>query len=115
MEVGIRVEAENIRTGERRHTNSCYFTMVAVDAEGRPTAVPPYSPVTACLVDACADAMQTAPRPESGQSLRPAVMRLGHPFGQEKPPAKVRHDLDRRLLASAAISQNLRLRFALNV
>ncbi|WP_427858290.1 acyl-CoA thioesterase [Ensifer adhaerens] len=115
MEVGIRVEAENIRTGERRHTNSCYFTMVAVDAEGHPTAVPPYSPVTACLVDACADAMQTAPRPESGQSLRPAVMRLGHPFGQEKPPAKVRHDLDRRLLASAAISQNLRLRFALNV
>ncbi|THV21059.1 acyl-CoA thioesterase [Peteryoungia ipomoeae] len=42
MEVGIRVEAENIRTGERRHTNSCYFTMVAVDAEGRPIAVPPY-------------------------------------------------------------------------
>ena len=44
MEIGIRVEAENIRTGERRHTNSCYFTMVAVDAEGRPTAVPPYRP-----------------------------------------------------------------------
>ena len=44
MEVGIRVEAENIRTGERRHTNSCYFTMVAVDAEGKPTAVPPYNP-----------------------------------------------------------------------
>ncbi|MBW9064874.1 acyl-CoA thioesterase [Rhizobium herbae] len=44
MEVGIRVEAENIRTGERRHTNSCYFTMVAVDAEGRPTTVPIYEP-----------------------------------------------------------------------
>lgn len=44
MEVGIRVEAENIRTGERRHTNSCYFTMVAVDAEGRPTNVPSYTP-----------------------------------------------------------------------
>ncbi|MBB3976460.1 acyl-CoA hydrolase [Rhizobium azooxidifex] len=40
MEIGIRVEAENIRTGERRHTNSCYFTMVAVDASGKPTAVP---------------------------------------------------------------------------
>ena len=40
MEIGIRVEAENIRTGERRHTNSCYFTMVAVDADGKPTAVP---------------------------------------------------------------------------
>ncbi|PYB69796.1 MULTISPECIES: acyl-CoA thioesterase [Rhizobium] len=46
MEIGIRVEAENIRTGERRHTNSCYFTMVAVDAEGRPTAVPPYEAKT---------------------------------------------------------------------
>ncbi|KPF44612.1 acyl-CoA thioesterase [Rhizobium sp. AAP43] len=46
MEIGIRVEAENIRSGERRHTNSCYFTMVAVDAEGRPTAVPPYTPET---------------------------------------------------------------------
>lgn len=40
MEIGIRVEAEDLRTGERRHTNSCYFTMVAVDAEGKPTPVP---------------------------------------------------------------------------
>ncbi len=47
MEVGIRVEAENIRTGERRHTNSCYFTMVAVDAEGRPTTVPLHQPDSA--------------------------------------------------------------------
>ena len=31
MEIGIRVEAENIRSGTRRHTNSCYFTMIAVD------------------------------------------------------------------------------------
>ncbi len=43
MEVGIRVEAENIRTGLRRHTNSCYFTMVAVDDEGRAANVPPLS------------------------------------------------------------------------
>lgn len=41
MEVGIRVEAEHIRTGRRRHTNTCYFTMVALDDERRPTAVPP--------------------------------------------------------------------------
>jgi acyl-CoA hydrolase len=40
MEVGVRVEAENPRTGEVRHTNSAYLTMVAVDDEGRPTAVP---------------------------------------------------------------------------
>lgn len=46
MEVGIRVEAEDIRTGARRHTNSCYFTMVAVDADGKPTAVPAYNPTT---------------------------------------------------------------------
>ncbi len=40
MEVGIRVEAENIRDGTRRHTNSCYFTMVAVADDGRPSPVP---------------------------------------------------------------------------
>ena len=40
MEIGIRVEAEDIRQGTRRHTNSCYFTMVAVDEEGRPAPVP---------------------------------------------------------------------------
>ena len=41
MEIGIRVEAENIRSGTRRHTNSCYFTMGAVDDHGRPIGVPP--------------------------------------------------------------------------
>ncbi|MDT8857559.1 acyl-CoA thioesterase [Paracoccaceae bacterium Fryx2] len=46
MEVGIRVEAENIRTGVIRHTNSCYFTMVAVDDAGHPAAIPAYVPVT---------------------------------------------------------------------
>ncbi|MGQ0698888.1 MAG: acyl-CoA thioesterase [Panacagrimonas sp.] len=40
MEVGIRVEAEHIRTGRRRHTNTCYFTMVALDDERNPTEVP---------------------------------------------------------------------------
>ena len=32
---------ENIRSGTRRHTNSCYFTMIAVDDAGRPVEVPP--------------------------------------------------------------------------
>lgn len=44
MEVGIRVEAEHIRTGRSRHTNTCYFTMVALDDEKRPTEVPPMEP-----------------------------------------------------------------------
>ncbi|TML03044.1 MAG: acyl-CoA thioesterase [Actinobacteria bacterium] len=41
MEVGVRVEAENPMSGDRRHTNSAYLTMVAVDEEGRPVEVPP--------------------------------------------------------------------------
>jgi acyl-CoA hydrolase len=41
MEVGVRVDAENPVTGEARHTNTAYLTMVALDAEGRPKAVPP--------------------------------------------------------------------------
>jgi acyl-CoA hydrolase len=40
MEIGVRIEAENIRAGTIRHTNSCYFTMVAVDEAGRPAEVP---------------------------------------------------------------------------
>ena len=40
MEVGVRVEAEELMTGRRRHTNSCYLTFVAVDRNGRPIEVP---------------------------------------------------------------------------
>ncbi len=40
MEVGIRVEAENIQNRTVRHTNSCYFTMVAVDENRVPKVVP---------------------------------------------------------------------------
>jgi len=41
MEVGVRVDAENPRTGETYHTATAYLTYVAVDAAGKPTAVPP--------------------------------------------------------------------------
>jgi acyl-CoA hydrolase len=40
MEVGVRVEAENPRTGEVRHTNTAYITMVALDESGKPAHVP---------------------------------------------------------------------------
>lgn len=43
MEVGIRVVAENLLTHQSRHTNTCYFTMVAVDEKGKPTPLPPLS------------------------------------------------------------------------
>ncbi len=40
MEIGVRIEAEDLRTGRKTHTNSCYVTMVALDADGKPTEVP---------------------------------------------------------------------------
>jgi acyl-CoA hydrolase len=46
MEVGVRVEAEDLLTGRRRHTNSCYLTFVAVDRNGRPIDVPGIEPET---------------------------------------------------------------------
>jgi acyl-CoA hydrolase len=39
--VGIKVVAENIHTGAHRHTNTCYFTMVAKDANGATATIPP--------------------------------------------------------------------------
>ena len=41
MEVGVRVEAENLITGERRHTGSAYLTFVALDNDKRPKLLPP--------------------------------------------------------------------------
>jgi acyl-CoA hydrolase len=47
MEVGVRVEAENVRTGDVTHTSTAYLTMVALDEDGRPSTVPPVEPETA--------------------------------------------------------------------
>ena len=46
MEIGIKVLAENIRTQEIKHVNSCFFTMVAVDDERKPASVPMLQPAT---------------------------------------------------------------------
>jgi acyl-CoA hydrolase len=40
MEIGVRVEAENVRTRETRHTSTAYLTMVAIDDKGKPVKVP---------------------------------------------------------------------------
>ncbi|MDE2144237.1 MAG: acyl-CoA thioesterase [Elusimicrobia bacterium] len=41
MEIGVEVYAEDMPGGTRVHTNSCLVTMVAVDANGLPSSVPP--------------------------------------------------------------------------
>lgn len=41
MEVGVRVESEDLRTGKVMHTSSAYLVYVAMDSEGRPAEVPP--------------------------------------------------------------------------
>jgi acyl-CoA hydrolase len=46
MEVGVRVESENVVTGETAHASTAYLTMVALDDAGAPTAVPPIAPET---------------------------------------------------------------------
>jgi len=38
--VGIRVESENVKTGVIKHTNSCFFTMVAKGDDNKPMEVP---------------------------------------------------------------------------
>lgn len=40
MEVGVRVETENMLTGEQHHTSSAYVVMVALDDQGCPTMIP---------------------------------------------------------------------------
>jgi len=46
MEVGIKVVAQNIRSQDTHHVNSCFFTMVAVDDNRKPIAVKSLSPAT---------------------------------------------------------------------
>ena len=47
MEVGIRVDAENHRTGDTRHVMSCFFVMVAMGDDGEPIAIPTFEPENA--------------------------------------------------------------------
>ncbi len=44
MEIGVRVEAEDLRTGVVSHIASAYLTFVALDDNKRPTGVPHYEP-----------------------------------------------------------------------
>ena len=46
MEVGVKVETENLMTGQRLHTCSAYLTFVALDENQRATPIPPVIPET---------------------------------------------------------------------
>ncbi len=46
MEVGVRVEVENLVTGDKQHTASAYLTFVALDKSGSRLAIPPVIPET---------------------------------------------------------------------
>lgn len=46
MEVGVRVEAEDLMTGIVRHTASAYLNFVALDKNGKPLVLSPYVPAT---------------------------------------------------------------------
>ena len=46
MEIGIKVIAENLQQRSVRHVNSCFFTMVAVDDNHKPTPVTSFIPTT---------------------------------------------------------------------
>ena len=47
MEVGVRVEAEDVRTGATSHTCTAYLTMVALGEDEKPLPLPPVVPHTA--------------------------------------------------------------------
>ena len=44
METGVRIEAEDLKTGRIAHTGSSYVTYVALDEDGKPTEVPEVIP-----------------------------------------------------------------------
>jgi acyl-CoA hydrolase len=46
MEIGCRLESEDPHTAARCHVATCYLTFVAIDAQGKPRAIPPVIPET---------------------------------------------------------------------
>jgi len=87
MEVGIKVLAENIRTQALRHANSCFFTMVAVDDQRKPVAVPPLRPFTP-------DERRRHAAAEIRKQLRQEFRQRFEALRQGKPPAAPPSDHD---------------------
>jgi acyl-CoA hydrolase len=62
MEVGVRVEMEELLSGRRTHISSAYIVYVALGDDGRPCPVPPVIPETAEDRRRMADAAQRRER-----------------------------------------------------
>ncbi|BBI67079.1 hypothetical protein PKHYL_12700 [Psychrobacter sp. KH172YL61] len=89
MEIGIRVEAEDVRARTVRHTNSCYFTMVAIDDNGKPTPVPPLvikNKLQQCRADAAIERKKL--RMESAHRPSCDIESLNQNFGEPEDIAK---------------------------
>lgn len=74
-EVGVRVDAENPRTGERFHTATAYLTMVSVDSTGKPVPMPNITPETE---QEKRRAREAKIRRESRLSVKQAILGRGH-------------------------------------
>ena len=75
LEVGVRVEAENLLTGAVRHISTAYIVYVAIDEQGRPTPVPPLLVETEQerkrqAAARCAPGLSLAPRRSHAGRLR---------------------------------------------
>jgi acyl-CoA hydrolase len=78
MEVGVRVETENPRTGERKHASTAYLTMVAMDDEGNPAQVQPLAVST----------------PEEARRLREAELRRANRLAEREQILRSREQED---------------------
>lgn len=78
MEVGVRVEAENLLTGETHHTASAYLTFVALDRNNRPTVLP----------ELIMESEEEKRRYREGEARRLARLTERRKEKQPSPPAK---------------------------
>ncbi|HQH28669.1 MAG TPA: acyl-CoA thioesterase, partial [Oligoflexia bacterium] len=77
MEIGIKVVAQNIRSQETRHVNSCFFTMIAVDDQRKPISAPPLLPITS----------DERRRHKAAQARRQLRREFEQHLGQRAPPS----------------------------
>ena len=89
LEVGVRVEAEDLATGETWHVGSAYLVFVALDADGKPVPVPPLLPESETEQRRQLEARRRRASALSGTLRR--LRRLGGASGGDEAPVHVEH------------------------